>query len=210
MSINYLLALLAIAMLAGCATMSKDECLRADWYLKGLDDASQGYALDRLDNHSRACARVQVVPNTKDYEAGHKKGARLYCVVNKGYSEGRRGASYNGICPRELEDSFLRAYRDGQALFSIQQKIDFLASEVSNNEAFIDANYDQIHRLKHELVDRDSSAQERRYTLRRIDDLQYEIVELELRIDRALRERELLKYDFRTLEDKHYRQGYTP
>ena len=56
------------------------------------------------------------------------KGARLYCVPEKGYSEGRRGSAYNGICPVDLEPRFLRAYRDGQDLYRIQANIDTAAS----------------------------------------------------------------------------------
>lgn len=195
-------------MLMNCATMSKDECLHADWYIKGLDDASDGYALDRVDDHAKACARVGVTPNMKNYESGHKKGARLYCVPNKGYSEGRKGASYNGICPEQLENNFLRAYRDGQELFSIQQKINYLANEISNSRSQIESDYNDIHALKHDIIDRDSNSQERRYKLHRIDELQDEITNLEIRIDRNAREIELFQHDYQFLEDKHYRMGY--
>jgi len=194
--------------LINCATMSKDECLHADWYIKGLDDASDGYALDRISDHAKACARVDIKPNAQDYENGHKKGARLYCVPNKGYSEGRKGVSYNGICPASLENNFLRAYRDGQELFSIQQKMDQLANDISNSRSQIDSNYNEIHALKHDIIDRDSNSQERRYKLRRIDDLQDEATALDIRIDRDAREIELFQNDYRILEDKHYRMGY--
>lgn len=202
--VKYFSVLLAALLLASCATMSKDECRSADWYIKGLADASDGYALDRLDDHAKACARAAVTPKAKDYEAGHKKGARLYCVPDKGYSEGRNGASYNGICPRDLEGNFLRAYRHGQELFVIQQKINLLAQDISHRDALIEANYNEIHRLKHDIVASDSSPQERRNKLRRIDELQYEITDFEVRIDRDAYEIELLKNDYRFAESRRY------
>lgn len=207
-NVKIIVAILFSVLLQGCVTMSKDECLQADWYIKGLADASEGYGLERMDNHARACARVAVTPNRKDYEAGHKKGARLYCSVSKGYSEGRRGASYNGICPQDLERDFLRAYRDGQDLFFIQQKINQLGGDIAYAHNRIESNYSEIHRLKHHIVDRDSSPQERRNLLRRIDELQFEITDLEIHLDRNIREVEWSKNDYRSLEDKHYRMGY--
>lgn len=209
-SVNCCSSLLLVLLLASCATMSKDECKSADWYIKGLADASDGYALDRMADHAKACARVGVTPKAKDYEAGHKKGARLFCVANKGYSEGRRGASYNGICPRDLEGNFLRAYRDGQDLFALQQKIAQLNNDIAHSQAQVEANYSEIHRLKHDIIDRDSSPQERRHKLRRIDELQYEITDLQIRLDRSAYEIEWINNDYRILEDKHYRMGYLP
>lgn len=209
MNAKYSTLLLLALLLQSCATMSRDECLQADWYIKGLADASDGYALDRIDDHGKACARVGVVPKVQDYEAGHKKGARLFCVANKGYSEGRRGASYNGICPQDLEQNFLRAYRDGQDLFALQQQITQLNSDISHYQAIIETDYDEIHRLKHEIADRDSDPQERRYKLRRIDELHYQITDLQIQLDRSLYQIQWINNDYRALENKHYQMGYT-
>lgn len=207
MSVSIFALVAVLAVLTGCATMSKDECRNADWYLKGLDDAGQGYALTRLDDHAKACTRIQVSPNQKDYRDGHAKGARLYCVPKKGYSIGRNGSSYNGICPPDLENKFLRAYRDGQELYTIQRNMDSLATQIENDRSFIDNNYNVVHQLKHDIVDSDDE-KERRYKMRRIDDMQHEITDAEIRIDRSIREFELYKNDYRIVEDKHFRMGY--
>jgi len=179
----------------------------ADWYLKGLDDGTAGYATDRVVDHGKACAKVNVVPNMRDYREGHAKGARLYCVPEKGYSEGRRGAAYNGICPVELEGKFLRAYKDGQELYIIQRNIDNLANEINNNHSRIDSNYNEIARLKHDIVN-SNSAQDRRYNMRRIDELESDIRNMEINSDRAYREMDLFRNDYRIVEDKHIRMGY--
>lgn len=200
--------LLGSSLLSSCATMSKDECMHADWYIKGLDDASQGYALSRIAEHSKACARAKVTPVIKDYEDGHKKGARLYCVPEKGYSVGRDGSSYNGICPQDLESNFLRAYRDGQELYSIQRKTNNLTSEISSNQARIDSLYSEIQALKYDISERNNDYRERQYKLNRIDDLHFQITDLEIRTDRAAHELNLFRNDYRIVEDKHYRMGY--
>ena len=205
--IRIIFLLIAMATFLGCSTMSKEECKMADWYLKGLDDASAGYAVDRVIEHGKACAKVNVVPNMREYREGHAKGARLYCVPEKGYREGRRGAAYNGICPMELEDKFLRAYRDGQELYNIQRNIDNLASQIDNNNSKIDNNYNEISRLKHDIVN-SNNEQDRRYSMRRIDELEDDIRNLEINSGRAHRELDLYRNDYRIVEDKHVRMGY--
>lgn len=201
------LAMMLAVLLSGCATMSKEECKQVDWYLKGLDDATVGYPLDRVIEHGKACARVDIVPDMKAYRQGHNKGARLYCVPPKGYSEGRKGAAYNGICPIELEDKFLRAYKDGQELFNIEHKIDELESQISSNNSQIDNNYGEISRLKHEVVN-SNNEQDRRYRMRRIDDLEADIRRLESNSGRAAHEIDLFENDRRIVEEKHVRMGY--
>ncbi len=195
-------------LLSGCATMSKDECLHADWYIKGLEDASQGYSLSRVAEHGKACARVKVIPVMRDYEDGHKKGARLYCVPEKGYSAGRDGSEYHGICPQDLEGQFLHAYRDGQELYNIERSINNLTSEIDSNQMRIQSNYNEIQALQYDISERNNDSTERQHKLHRIDDLHYEITDLEVRNDRAAHELDLFRNDFRVVEDKHYRMGY--
>ncbi|GGY86572.1 DNA repair ATPase [Cellvibrio zantedeschiae] len=196
-----------LVLLSGCATMSKEECKQADWYIKGVEDATKGFPLDRVIEHGKACARIKITPDMKEYREGHAKGARLYCVPEKGYSEGRDGAAYNGICPVELEPKFLRAYRDGQELYRIQQNMNRMLNEINGNNSQIDSYYNEISRLKYEIVNsRDEN--DRRYKMRRIDELEQDIRNLSLNADRAARELELFKNDYRVVEDKHRRMGY--
>lgn len=206
--IKIITTLILLMFFTGCSSMSKDECRNADWQIKGLEDASQGYPLSRIAEHSKACARVKVMPVMHDYEAGHKKGARLYCVPEKGYSNGRQGLGYQGICPKDLEPSFLRAYRDGQELYRIQSSIDKLADDAADLHSRIHANQDQIRVLKADIVDSNSNASERQYKLRQIDELHHDITNLEVRIDRVTHELNLFNNDLRLVEDKHFRMGY--
>jgi len=187
--------------------MSKDECKLADWHFKGVDDATQGFPIDRVVEHGKACARVKIVPDMKEYREGHAKGARLYCVPEKGYSEGRNGAAYHGICPIGVEGKFLRAYRDGQELYTIQRRMDAMYSQISNNIAQINNRYNEIAQLRHEIV-RSNDEKDRRYRMRLVGDMEYEIRNLDLESQRAERELYLLNNDYRVVEDNHRRMGY--
>ncbi len=207
MNYNYVGILCLCTFVSGCATMSKEECKQADWYLKGVEDATQGHPLARVVEHGKACARIKIAPDMKDYREGHEKGARLYCVPEKGYGEGRKGAAYHGICPAALEPKFLRAYRDGQELYSIQRNIDRMISQINNNSAQIDNNYNEIAHLKYEIVNANNE-QDRRYRMRRIDELEYQIHNLNLDSNHAARELDLFQNDYRVVEAKHHRLGY--
>lgn len=205
---KYFAVLLMISLAAaGCATMSKDECKQADWYLKGVDDATQGFALERVIEHGKACARVDIVPNMKEYREGHGKGARLYCVPEKGYSQGRYGAAYNGICPPALEADFLRAYHDGQQLYHIQQRIDEMHNRINSNTSKIENRYRDIAQLKRDIV-YSKDENDRRYRMRLIDDYEYEIRNCDIDAQRADSELHLLENDYRAVEDQHRRMGY--
>lgn len=201
------LMLCVLMFMSSCGTMTKEECKQADWYLKGVEDATRGFPLDLVVEHGKACARANIVPDMKEYREGHAKGARLYCVPEKGYSEGRRGFPYKGICPVELEPKFLRAYNDGQELYNIQRNIDRMLNEINNNHAQIDNNYDEISKLKYDIVN-SNNEQDRRYRMRRIDELENDNRNLALNSDRAARELELFRNDYRIVEDKHHRMGY--
>ena len=46
------------AMLAGCATMSPEECLQANWEEVGYNDGAAGYPVSRSAEHREACAET--------------------------------------------------------------------------------------------------------------------------------------------------------
>ena len=46
--------------LSGCATMSPEECLQANWEEVGYHDAVEGYHVSRSSEHREACASTGV------------------------------------------------------------------------------------------------------------------------------------------------------
>ena len=100
--------------LAGCASMSKEACLQGDWAGVGFKDGEAGRAQSRLDEHAKACAKAGVVPDAAPYFAARDQGLKLYCTQDRGFSEGRTGQSYAGVCSPGPERGFLVGYSDGQ------------------------------------------------------------------------------------------------
>jgi hypothetical protein len=138
-TVNRKLRLMGIGLgsaltISGCATLSKDQCLMSDWYEIGVQDGSAGYSPDRLAQHREACAEYRVRPDREAYRAGWDHGIGDYCTPERGYQEGRRGASYGQVCPPPLEWAFLQGYRNGQQVYQQEQRLRQLDQELERKK----------------------------------------------------------------------------
>ena len=58
MDYRKILILAAMAIVVqGCASMSGQECMVADWQAIGYEDGVRGASGDRIGNHRKACAK---------------------------------------------------------------------------------------------------------------------------------------------------------
>lgn len=138
---------MAALVLTGCATLSKDECLTADWYQIGYEDGSRGYSDARISAHREACAKHGVAPDFRMYQDGHAEGVIRFCTQRNGFEQGQRGYSYTGICPASLEGPFLDGYEAGREIYAVTSAIRSLEAEQRGNER-------QISQLQQEILDK--------------------------------------------------------
>lgn len=129
------LVMLATLLLAGCASMSEDQCRRADWGEVGRRDGAEGHRPDRLDDHAKACAKVGVVPDAPLWRAGRDDGLRLYCTAPKGREVAMRGGGYSGVCEGAGEQAFQRGFAVGRQIRELHQ---LLASNQSERQRALD------------------------------------------------------------------------
>jgi hypothetical protein len=129
------LLIAATLLLAGCASMDRNECVNADWYAIGLEDGAQGRGVDRLGAHRRACAEHNVAPDAERYVAGHREGLKTFCTYERGYAQGRAGRSYAGICPAGLREEFLAGYERGRALRDLERRLNEVNSDIRKTKA---------------------------------------------------------------------------
>jgi hypothetical protein len=113
----------AVGALAGCATMSKEACLRGDWAGVGYGDGDAGRPQSRLDEHAKACAKSGVVPDAGAYFQAREQGLKLYCTQDRGFGEGRNGNAYHSVCPQGPEGGFLVGYADGQLVHAAVSRL---------------------------------------------------------------------------------------
>lgn len=142
---------LGLGLLQGCASMSADECLTADWYMIGYEDGVRGRSTGNITHRRKACAKHGVTPDLNQYTSGHAKGVVLYCVARKGFEVGSRGGVYPSLCPAQQYSEFDQAYQQGRRVHTAQVKINQLQSEydavyreLSDLRFRIELNEDQI------------------------------------------------------------------
>jgi hypothetical protein len=120
---RFVLLAAASAMLAGCASMSKDECLYADWRAIGFEDGAVGASASAISSRRQACAKAGVTPDTVAYLDGREAGLFEYCTPANGFSAGESGAAYSGACARHGEATFLDQYRAGAHLYLLRDRV---------------------------------------------------------------------------------------
>lgn len=170
--------LLVATALAGCATLSEKECRVADWYDIGVRDGAAGYGEERLIEHSKACADVDVSPDRARWAAGREAGLERYCTTDRGLWVGRNGGEYAGVCGPETEDSFLRGYRLGQEIADVRGRIDALTTDIDRLDDKLDdekLSKDERRHLRVLLVGYEL---ERRELHARCDDLEASAAQL--------------------------------
>jgi hypothetical protein len=152
---------IAFAMSAGCASISKSECLSANWEDVGVRDGANGRGEEYLIQHSKACAAVNVTPDRESWLKGRDRGLERFCVPQRAYQIGEYGGHFDvGICLGFDEDRLARAHDRGRDVYRLSQDITSL-----NNE---------IHSLRTLLENKDLEQKERERLIYRLGQLEYQ------------------------------------
>ena len=194
-----LLSLLVIG-LAGCATMSGDECATSDWTAVGYEDGSRGYTSERFGKHRKACAKHGITADFEAYQQGRSQGLVEFCQPGRGFSLGVNGGQYNGVCSVELEADFLDAYRVGQQLYTLRSKVSSANTQIHNKKHELEDIEDQITHNEALLIGDQTTTEDRVLLLADLKRLSERTGELENTIealiaDRARHEQNLQHYE---------------
>ncbi|MGO4999536.1 DUF2799 domain-containing protein [Oceanisphaera sp. W20_SRM_FM3] len=166
----------SVIALSGCASMSKQECLTANWLDQGFRDGRNGQPLSRIADHQKACAKVDVRPDHVLYAQGREQGIVLYCTPENALIVGRQGQPYRNACPAALEQQFLVSYEKGKQLYDAEQRIEALNQDTRQLELLLrDEDNNDIRRyLRHNIRELDWERQRARdeqyYLERRLGD----------------------------------------
>ena len=107
MKIKYLI-FSSFLLLNGCAMMSKNECLSANWEFIGQQDGISG-AGSLAQKRTTVCAKHNVVMDRALYAEGYKKGVRTYCSPEAVFEYALHGKGDYKSCPLEMHN-ILRPY----------------------------------------------------------------------------------------------------
>lgn len=118
--------------MVGCATgLSQQECEVADWHAIGFEDGAKGSPEALISKHRKACAEHGITPQLNEYRQGWLAGVETYCRPANAYQLGRKGRSYGGVCPGNLETAFITAYSDGRSLYVLQKDVRHLSRSLT-------------------------------------------------------------------------------
>lgn len=180
-----------ITLLGACATMTKEECLAADWQIVGENDGVRGYAPDkRFAGHVEACTKVDIVPNQTLWNKGYQKGLLRYCTPLNGLKEGQAGRTYANVCPNDKAAAFISGYQLGRTEHQLRSEISSLKSSISRHQRQISELFEAVDTMSD--ADRTRAEYEIRDINRDISDDQDEIAELSAEL--ALLQRDIIAY----------------
>jgi hypothetical protein len=166
-SIKLFVVLAALAALPGCASLSKDECLSANWYDIGIRDGANGRGEEYVAHHAAACSKLGVEPDRERWLDGRDRGLERYCTARNGFRVGEYGGSYNGVCFAIDEHQFLRGYDAGRRVYDSKSRLDRIVSEIqSTRQALSNDKLEQrdrdrlLYRLRELEYQRDGAQRE--------------------------------------------------
>jgi hypothetical protein len=162
-----LLAWPVVLLLAGCATLSPEQCMRADWRQIGFSDGAGGASATRINDHAKACAEVGVRPDLDQYLRGREQGLVNYCQAENGFSVGRGGSLPDAVsdCPEHMKPAFMDQYRRGYQVHVIEQDLAQRRSRLYQNNNQIRRNDERIAAIRAELKKNDLTDERRKALL---------------------------------------------
>jgi outer membrane murein-binding lipoprotein Lpp len=146
------IAICAVVLLSGCASISKDECMIGDWYSLGVNDGQRGVLATQFRQYQKECAEYGVQPDFKAYNQGHSQGLVSYCDYPHGEAHGRSGAEYNTACTGKLEPEFRQGYQVGIRWYKAKKVVDDIASAINNLEYRINDLDQELHRTNQQIA----------------------------------------------------------
>lgn len=175
--------LAGVMSVLGCSGMSANECELADWRAVGYEDGVQGRSTDRFGTHRKNCAKHEVAPDFQTYQAGRAAGLREYCQPARGFSEGSRGAKYQGVCPAGLEADFLSSYYDGRTLYELEHAVNSTSRQIASRKSRMKDIETEITGVMTGVLADDTSGEERAKLLVETKQLAEERITLEQEVD---------------------------
>ncbi len=131
LSLVKLLVPVMLLTMSGCASLSKKECMAADWEDVGIRDGANGRPEEYLIQHSTACARVGVAPDRERWLRGREKGLDRFCVPHRAFQAGEYGGGFDaGICRNYDQDRLVFAYEAGRDIYQRTSELTAIDTEM--------------------------------------------------------------------------------
>ncbi len=167
--------LVIAAGLSGCATMTPEQCMTADWYQIGEMDGRQGQGLNHFADRASVCREAGYPADQRAWQSGWDQGIIYFCTEDSGFRHGLEGHSYGRVCPGPLEGDFMAGYDVGRNIHQIESSLRSAERDYDR----IGGRYDRL------VLDPEADQQELRRLQREMDRLERRIRQLELELASA-------------------------
>ena len=147
--LKFIGALAVFASLQGCASLSKNECLNANWEDIGIRDGANGQPEEYLIQHSKACAKVNVVPDRGAWLHGREQGLERFCVPYRAFQIGEYGQGFDAaICRNYDQDRLVNAYEMGRDVNRLAGELASIDGEIASiNDRLDDEDVEKKERV---------------------------------------------------------------
>jgi len=186
-------------LVAGCSGMSEQACVTSDWRTVGFEDGTVGRSEATIGRYRQQCAEHGIAPDLESYRVGHADGVQVYCRESNGFAVGHGGATYQGVCPADLERAFIAEYNAGRRLHDLESALASADSRIAGNYRAQENIKQELTTIAAKMVATDTTPEQRVAMVTRSADLGRRYGELtteiqQLERERALAERDLLDY----------------
>lgn len=163
---RHLLVCVPAIFLAGCATLTPEQCRNADWRQIGFADGASGASAVRINDHAKACAETGVKPDLDSYLRGREQGLVNYCRAENGFAVGRGGETANvADCPESMKFAFMEQYRHGQQIHLIESDLAQRRARIHQNNSRMHRDNERIASIREELRKKDLPDEQRKALL---------------------------------------------
>lgn len=174
-----LIIALSVVALSACSTLSKEECLHADWSLLGHQDAIAGNGQDMLSYYRSDCAEFGVTPDLAEYQKGFEQGLNSFCTFESGKSFGLNGGNYKQTCQSHSGGAeFLEGYNKGNGYYQLTSQSDQIKYQQSSISFDIEKLEKEMTKKELALVAGEYTIEERLQLVNDIKNHQGKISEL--------------------------------
>ncbi|MFK7903184.1 MAG: DUF2799 domain-containing protein [Nitratireductor sp.] len=142
-------AIFSLAFLASCQTLSKEECLSADWRVIGEQDGASGAnPQEKFRAHAKSCEPTGVRADQTLWNQGYQRGLIRFCTPVNGVSHGENGRPYYNNCPVAQAGVFSEGYELGRKVHSKRGEINSIKNRIKSIERSIESKEKRIREGK--------------------------------------------------------------
>ena len=168
-----------LVLLAGCASMSSQECAVSDWYAVGFTDGSRGFPVGQFDRYRQDCSAHGVAPDLDAYRSGRNEGLQEFCQPERAFELGSQGRNNPGVCPPALRTSFADAFQSGRYLHELRSSLNQVERRLTlKNERYLKLQSKE-YEIEAQLLSVQPTMEQRLQLLLELKDLADEMHELE-------------------------------